>query len=69
MLKSLPNSRTADQQIQEQLHAQLLAKDMQIAHLKESYDFLQSQLDALKLMIFGSKSERFIDVTFHANLA
>ena len=61
MLESLPNSRTADQQIQEQLHAQLLAKDMQIAHLKESYDFLQSQLDALKRMIFGSKSERFID--------
>ena len=29
--------------------------------LKQAYDFLQSQLDALKRMIFGSKSERFID--------
>ena len=67
MLKNLPHSN-ADQQNQEQLHAQLLAydeiikaKDMQIAQLKESYDFLQSQLDALKRMIFGSKSERFTD--------
>ena len=67
MLKKPPNSAT-DQQINEQLHAQFLAKDeiirakdMQIAQLKESYDFLQSQLDALKRMIFGSKSERFID--------
>ena len=67
MLKNLYQS-SADQQINEQLHAQFLAKDeiirakdMQIAHLKESYDFLQSQLDALKRMIFGSKSERFID--------
>jgi transposase len=60
MLKdSLQNS--FDQQINEQLRAQILAKDIQIVHLKEAYDYLQSQLDALKRMIFGSKSERFID--------
>ena len=60
MLESSPTS-TAGHQINEQIQDQLLAKDMQIAPLKEAYDFLQSQLDALKRMIFGSKSERFID--------
>ncbi len=61
-------SAASQQQINEQLHAKSLAKDeiikakdIQIAQLKDAYDFLQSQLDALKRMIFGSKSERFID--------
>ena len=67
MLKN-PISAASQQQINESLHAQLLAKneiiqakDQQIEQLKDAYEFLQSQLDALKRMIFGSKSERFID--------
>ncbi len=37
------------------------AKDEQIAQLKEAYDFLQTQVNALRRMIFGSKSERYPD--------
>lgn len=33
----------------------------QIEEQKQAYEFLQSQLEVLKRMIFGSKSERFID--------
>jgi transposase len=67
MLKSLATT-VYNQQIHETIytHDQLLIAENkllkeQIKELKQAYDFLQTQVDALKRMIFGSKSERFID--------
>lgn len=63
-----PISTANYQKLNELMTAQLLAKDeiieaqkLSIEQLEEAYDFLKSQIEVLKRMVFGSKSERFID--------
>ena len=47
------------------LETQNALQKVQIQELKQAYELLQSQLETFKRMIFGSKSERFIDPDSH----
>lgn len=47
------------------LETQNALQKTQIQELKQAYELLQSQLETFKRMIFGSKSERFIDPDSH----
>jgi transposase len=70
MLKSILSTQH-NNQINEQLYTndiqnqQLIAENKllkeQNQQLQEAYDFLQTQVDALRRMIFGAKAERYLD--------
>ncbi len=47
------------------LKTQGTLQNAKIQELKQAYELLQSQLETFKRMIFGSKSERFIDPDSH----
>lgn len=60
MLNSILTS-SQQQEIIAKFESIIRAKDEQIIQLKEAYDFLQTQVNAMRRMIFGSKSERYLD--------